>query len=140
MAIYRLHRKQWETAYSVVPIRIRTATTQSATKITSLNNTTSDTSTTTSKKRSQGYDDNDTDEDEGIKEKEKYPGGGRKGMSSGLSVIVKRGKHAAIAVGRGSKGVGGKGGGDGGGEKVKWWKELGSGGGGGSKGMFKLTK
>ncbi|KAF7326910.1 RNA exonuclease 4 [Mycena venus] len=46
-----------------------------------------------------------------------FPGGGRKGVSSGLSTVVRRGS---------AKSGGGSGGG-GGGDKTAWWKELGSG-------------
>ncbi|KAJ3984778.1 ribonuclease H-like domain-containing protein [Lentinula detonsa] len=51
-----------------------------------------------------------------------YPGGGRKGVSSGLSTIARRG-------GRGSER---------GGQKTQWWKELGSSGSSGSKGSLRL--
>ncbi|KAJ3799142.1 ribonuclease H-like domain-containing protein [Lentinula aff. detonsa] len=49
-----------------------------------------------------------------------YPGGGRKGVSSGLSTIVRRG------------------GSERGGQKTQWWKELGSSGSSGSKGSLRL--
>lgn len=55
-------------------------------------------------------------------------------MSSGLSVVVKRGKGVTVKGGKG-----GGGGGDTGAEKAKWWKELGSGS-AGSKGSFRVTK
>lgn len=135
MAIYRLHRKQWEQAYSVVPIRVRNAPSQPTA---SSESTTSDTpaSNSTSKKRSRqsGDDDSDVDSDTNTKKKEKFPGGGRKGVSSGLSVVVKRGKGVTVKGGKG-----GGGGGDTGAEKTQWWKKLGSGS-AGSKGAFRVTK
>ncbi|KAJ7493645.1 ribonuclease H-like domain-containing protein [Mycena latifolia] len=60
--------------------------------------------------------------------KEGFPGGGRKGVSSGLGTIVRR------AGGSGAGGVRSKSGG-GGGEKTQWWTELG-GASAGSKGRL----
>ncbi|KAJ3995117.1 ribonuclease H-like domain-containing protein [Lentinula boryana] len=51
-----------------------------------------------------------------------YPGGGRKGVSSGLSTIVRRGGSASERGGR----------------KTQWWKELGSSGSSESKGSLRL--
>jgi RNA exonuclease 4 len=70
----------------------------------------------TSKKRKRpsragGDDDADEDGEEGHGHSAKFPGDGKKGISSGLSTIVTRGGRS----------------GSGGGEKTKWWKELGGG-------------
>ena len=82
----------------------------------------------TSKKRKRpsragGDDDADEDGEEGHGHGHlaKFPGDGRKGISSGLSTIVTRGGRS----------------GSGGSEKTKWWKELG-GGSAKSKGSIKL--
>lgn len=87
MAVYRLHRKEWEKG--IRPLNEHM------------------------KKRKRSTD----EEDEVQPSKPILPGGGRKGVSSGLSTIVVRGG--------GSESVG---------EKAKWWKELG----GKSKGIMRL--
>ena len=61
------------------------------------------------------------DEGAGDAQPSKFPGGGRKGVSSGLSTVVIRGSRS----------------GSDGGEKSKWWQELG-GGSGKSKGSMRL--
>ncbi|KAF7984817.1 hypothetical protein HWV62_11840 [Athelia sp. TMB] len=95
MALYRLHRKEWDKGFSFS------------------HNSTS----TTSKKRKNP---DEPESLEGDSQSQKFPGGGRKGVSSGLGAIV---QHRD-----GSKG----------GEKKKWWTELGGGGGGGKKGSIRL--
>ena len=60
--------------------------------------------------------------------RESFPGGGRRGVSSGLSTVVKRigaGGKGATPVKSKPK------------TKEKWWTEL---GGGGSKGSIRLKK
>ena len=100
MAIYRIHRKEWEKG-------IRPSSEHIHPK---------------KRKRLSVEDDNVEDV-----EKSRGPGGGRKGVSSGLSTIVKRG-------GSSSRSNGGSGPG---GESKKWWKELG-GSSGGSKGSVRV--
>ncbi|KAG6888219.1 hypothetical protein C0995_009755 [Termitomyces sp. Mi166 len=84
MAVFRLHRKEWEKGNKLQ---------------------------TKKRKRAEGTADGDADE-EGNGEAEAetssstFPGGGRKGVSSGLTTIVRRGPGAS------------------GGEKKKWWKEV----------------
>ncbi|KAF8169123.1 ribonuclease H-like domain-containing protein [Mycena galopus ATCC 62051] len=101
MAVYRLHRKEWERgAPSLRPRAVSGRKTKSAEEV-------------------------DEDEDKkGTVAKtanaEVFPGGGRKGVSSGLGTVVRRGRGGGAVRG------GGRGGGSGGGE---WWKELGSAGG-----------
>jgi len=94
MAVYRLHRKEWEKGMR--PLSEHGST---------------------SKKRKRpsriaGDDDGDGDNEEGegrgSGRSDTFPGGGRKGVSSGLSIVTRGG---------GSR--------SGGGEKSKWWKELG---------------
>ncbi|KAJ6525584.1 ribonuclease H-like domain-containing protein [Mycena vulgaris] len=88
MAVYRLHRKEWEKGSA--PLRRPLAA---------------------GKKRSreEGEDESE-EEDEPVAGKTAagFPGGGRKGVSSGLSTVVRRGAGGAS-----------------GGEKAQWWKELG---------------
>ncbi|KAG6885086.1 hypothetical protein C0993_005968 [Termitomyces sp. T159_Od127] len=85
MAVFRIHRKEWEKGNKPLP-------------------------QTKKRKRTEGTAD-DGDEKEGKDETQAetslstFPGGGRKGVSSGLTTIVRRGSGAA------------------GGEKKKWWKE-----------------
>ncbi|KAJ7123575.1 ribonuclease H-like domain-containing protein [Mycena epipterygia] len=91
MAVYRLHRREWEKG-SAPLARV-------------------------GKKRKRDGEESEEDEDEpvaGKKSSGSFPGGGRKGVSSGLSTVVRRG-------------AGGHGG-DGAREKTEWWKELGGGG------------
>ncbi|KAK7057999.1 exonuclease domain-containing protein [Favolaschia claudopus] len=156
MAVYRLHRKEWEklapTVKSGVGVGVSGASSVSASKK-------GKQVALPLEKREEGSDeDEDADDDSDDaspattpksnpkpkpslgrkleKAKEKiFPGGGRKGVSSGLSTVVRRGKVSG-------GGGGGGGGGDAGRAAKKnmstsasgsWWKELGSGS-GGSKG------
>jgi RNA exonuclease 4 len=95
MAIYRLYRKEWEKGMR------------------SVNELGS-----TSKKRNRLDSPND---DGGEGQSGSFPGGGKRGVSSGLSTVITRGSGAV----------------SGGSEKRKWWKELG-GSSGKSKGSLKL--
>jgi RNA exonuclease 4 len=86
MAVFRLHKKQWDTGFKP-PLP-------------------------TSKKRKRDDADVDGTGDEealAVSSREEFPGGGRKGVSSGLSVIVKRGGSRSTNSGD---------------SKKKWWKEL----------------
>ncbi|KII95459.1 hypothetical protein PLICRDRAFT_48417 [Plicaturopsis crispa FD-325 SS-3] len=94
MAIYRLHRKEWEKGLSTLTPEHRTKR----------------------KRPAQSDDDEDTP----------IPGGGRKGVSSGLSTVIKR-KGSSVVTRKGTSTQG-----DGG--KSDWWKELG----GTSKGSMSL--
>ncbi|KAF7309539.1 Exonuclease domain-containing protein [Mycena indigotica] len=93
MAVFRLHRKQWEANSASWPPKNQ------------------------SSGNSKGDDEEEVEPVSRIKKKNKaekqFPGGGRKGISSGLSVITKK-------VGRREKGEHGSG--------SQWWKELGSNG------------
>ena len=100
MAVYRIHRKGWEKSIQSSPKHAHPK----------------------KRKRVSAEDDNVEDV-----EKSRGPGGGRKGVSSGLSTIVRRG-------GSSSRSNGGSGPGR---ESKKWWKELG-GGSGGSKGSVRV--
>ncbi|KAG5651583.1 hypothetical protein H0H81_008137 [Sphagnurus paluster] len=94
MAVYRLHRKEWEKGNK--PLK------------------------TKKRKRTDAQDEDNVDEANGKNaEKDKmsvFPGGGRKGVSSGMTTVIRRGSTS------------------GSGEKTKWWKELA----GSSKGSVRL--
>ncbi|TFK33561.1 ribonuclease H-like domain-containing protein [Crucibulum laeve] len=127
MAVYRLHRKEWDKAAPRLP------SIKSAPGIPS------------SKKRKTTDNDSDFDSDSDIsptvkasiptpsvssaKQKSKskstsFPGGGRKGVSSGLTTVLKHGAASSWNSAGGRKVSTGDG------EKSAWWKELPSGGGG----------
>jgi len=86
MAIYRLHRKEWE--HGDRPLGVKEVT---------------------PKKRRRGS----PDKSGGMPRNVKVPDGGRKGISSGLSTVVNRGRSSNE-------------------DKTKWWKEL-------DTGSFQLT-
>lgn len=91
MAVFRLHRKEWEKGLALPP-----APTDPKKRV--------------SAKRKR----KDTDDEDESPKAETFPGGGRKGVSSGLSVVV-----------RGSKGTKGSQAQ----KKGEWWKDLPQGGG-----------
>ena len=122
MAVYRLHRKDWEKGNRPIPLQGGSVATAG-----------------TKRKRD---DDAAENEEEGndeevvvnvkpssAKEKKKkkivnaqeYPGGGRKGVSSGLSTVVRRGPGKEK-------------------EKTQWWKQLPTVTTPGSKGSVRIGK
>ncbi|KAJ7201086.1 ribonuclease H-like domain-containing protein [Mycena pura] len=119
MAVFRLHRKEWEKGSAPLPA---------------------------SQKRAREHTEEEQEEQEeeedvhagagkkGAKTRARLPGGGRKGVSSGLSTIVRRSGRGASAPGNEEKSKGG--GKSGGGGGTQWWKELG--GAGRSKGSMRL--
>ncbi|KAJ7026742.1 ribonuclease H-like domain-containing protein [Mycena alexandri] len=124
MAVYRLHRKEWEKGTTSRPLP------QAKTK-------------GKGKAEASPSDDDDDEEAEGDadvpqakkkkSESEKpktFPGGGRKGVSSGLGTVVRR--QGTARGGRGGEDKRSVGAGGGGG--AEWWKELG----GGAKGSMRL--
>jgi RNA exonuclease 4 len=97
MAVYRLHKKDWEKdAKPVTQKRKR-------------------------KEKDEGDEEDYNDTKPGSSKQTEFPGGGRKGVSSGLSTVIKRhgpgGNNSASGT-----------------EKKKWWKELA----GGSKASMKV--
>lgn len=114
MAVYRLHRKEWEKGLR--PVAEYAAKTQSK----------SHKRKATEDDDGDGGEDGDAEDENRGGEREKrrdiYPGGGRKGVSSGLSTVVTGGK----GPGRGGEA-----------EKQKWWTQIG-GGSGGAKGSMRL--
>ncbi|KAI0079317.1 ribonuclease H-like protein [Panus rudis PR-1116 ss-1] len=115
MAIYRLHRKEWDKGHP--PVALLT----SAKK----------------RKRSASAAPDEGESDDSKKKKkqkavESFPGGGRKGISSGLSTVIKRRGSARqdASVDMGSSSGAKK-------SKTQWWKELGTGS-NGSKGSIRL--
>lgn len=73
MALYRLHKGPWEASLRKVMERYRAKTAISG-----------------KRKRVEAVDDEDEEEDRGKRKIKGFPGGGQKGISSGLSVVVKR--------------------------------------------------
>jgi RNA exonuclease 4 len=122
MAVYRLHRKDWEKGNRPIPLQGESAATAGT-------------------KRKRGDGDAAEKEEEGNdggevvkpsstkKEKKKkkkvnsqeYPGGGRKGVSSGLSTVVRHGPGKEK-------------------EKTQWWKQLPTVTMPGSKGSVRIGK
>lgn len=98
MAVFRLHRKEWEKGSRPV---IDHGSTSKKRKWATAN------------VANEGSDELEHDRSS------KFPGGGRKGVSSGLSTVVMRGGGSAA------------------GEKSKWWRELG-GGSAKSKGSMRI--
>ena len=128
MAVFRLHRKQWERAYSTMPIRVNNRKFAPHDKVKGKRRA----DTFVSPEGDTDGEDADTTTQSGrvkvaAKRKAVHSAGngGRKGISSGLSTIITKR----------SKG-GGRGGGGGGGDKSQWWKELG----GGAKGALSLSR
>lgn len=122
MAIYRVHRREWEKGQRPVPdaapatskrkdARVAVPATQDELE--------SDADTATTKCKAKKKSNADA----------QVPGGGRKGVSSGLSVVVthRDGNTKAPSRVAGTKPK----------AKAGWWKELG-GGAGGAKGSVRL--
>ena len=101
MAIFRLNRKEWEKDFKAVPNPSQP--------------------TNSSKKRKlpdfEGNEDftENSSEKKGKKRAENFPGGGRRGVSSGLSTVIKH--HHSGTSKSGSSGSKSSTGG-------KWWKTL----------------
>ena len=109
MAVYRLHRKEWEEGKKRLVKLGESGKKRKRHK----NNAT---------RGPEAHGDEDS-EGEGVKSE--FPGGGRKGVSSGLTTVVRRGANARTHAidGRGAQ------------KKTKWWKELAT----TSKGTLRLT-
>lgn len=147
MAVYRLHRKEWDKGVSL-PAGVTASSSSKKRK------------TPSSVVEVEDDDENDEDEDEGHNQggnrtgqrktqgsgegpihlkKKKYvptkdqvfPGGGRKGVSSGLSTVIKRrdgsalGRNDSAPPKRTEK-------------KTAWWRELGGGPSDGAKGAMSM--
>ncbi|KAG6831363.1 hypothetical protein H0H87_005374 [Tephrocybe sp. NHM501043] len=88
MAVYRIHRKEWEKGNKQLPQAKKRKRTEK----------------TDGEEREEAEDEDATN----VEGASQFPGGGRKGVSSGLTTIVRHGAGAAT----GEK------------EKKKWWKEV----------------
>ncbi|KAJ3891703.1 ribonuclease H-like domain-containing protein [Lentinula edodes] len=111
MAIYRLHRKEWDKG-SASTLRALTMIKMAKTK-----------------SRHNGDDEEEIDVEDSKIDKAKgrqeiFPGGGRRGVSSGLSTIVRKGGGGSTT--------------DSDRPKTQWWKELGNAGSSGLKGSLRL--
>lgn len=128
MALYRLHKTEWEQS-------IRPTTEAYKAKVNKAKGKEKDTGTTSGKRKRD--DESEYGEDigsetqaaqkggKGKKIREEFPGGGRKGVSSGLSVVIRRnGKRIdgprQRGVPRGSTGQSNGAGSSGG----SWWEEV----------------
>jgi RNA exonuclease 4 len=112
MAIYRVHRKEWE--YGQKPSSNKASKPLGASASPSA---TLPTTATTKNKRKNSL----------ISEPEAFPGGGRKGVSSGLSVVVKH-KHERAVDASGHNGWrDGHASKEARKTKAGWWKDLGGG-------------
>ncbi|KAI0318533.1 ribonuclease H-like domain-containing protein [Amylostereum chailletii] len=154
MAVFRLHRKQWERPYATVPVRVRLRGTSQDPSAASAVDSTPSTSTHKGKRKRNSVEDEDnanananSDDDDDddtpatprpppkpkTKPLTKVHASGavqKKGVSTGLSTVVSR-------RGKGDPKGGNKtDGGGGGGTATGWWKQL---GGGGSKGGVKMS-
>ncbi|TFK50900.1 hypothetical protein OE88DRAFT_1660039 [Heliocybe sulcata] len=119
MALYRIHRKGWDRGKRMPLPEVSAAVSKKSSK----------------KRKRVGDGDADVDDVDGAEDEEKteFPGGGRKGISSGLSVIVKRSggqKMRERGSDKPSSAAKRKSG--------QWWKELGDGRSKGSKGSVSL--
>ncbi|KAL1941387.1 hypothetical protein VTO73DRAFT_7204 [Trametes versicolor] len=149
MALFRLHRRQWEKDVRPLPAPRTSARSESPARA----------DPNVSKKRARsaldsddGSDGSDGDEDAPQapskakptakgkeKAKEGFPGGGRRGVSSGLSTVVKVARPAGAAKGAKVKVKAKTGAGAGGKPKDEWWKDLGGRGAGGAKGGMRVA-
>lgn len=104
MALYRLHKVEWEKQLRPVTEAFKAKT----------------------GKRKRSKNDEGEDEEGGSGRKEEFPGGGKKGISSGLGLIVKKnGVRLDNQKKKGAKsGANGTGGdADTGGSGLNWWEE-----------------
>ncbi|KAJ4471493.1 ribonuclease H-like domain-containing protein [Lentinula aciculospora] len=119
MAVYRLHRKEWDKGLGNV-------NTSKATMLVKALKSKSRPDDDGEEKEPEEQEFQDAQrKDDRRKSKglpEVFPGGGRKGVSSGLSTVVRNG---------GSRSDNGR-------QKTQWWKELGNSGSNGSKGFLRL--
>jgi RNA exonuclease 4 len=107
MAIYRLNRKQWERGYAVVPLRVKQKTKAKTEPMVPLQSKSIGAESVARRATKASL----------------QPGSQRKGVSSGLSTVVRHRMKAKGGVGS---------------TKVKWWSEL-AGSRGGSKGHIGVT-
>ena len=120
MAVYRLHRKDWEKGNRPIPLQGGLVATAGTKRKRDDN---------AAKKEEEGNDEGEVVKPSLAKEKKKkrklnsqeYPGGGRKGVSSGLSTVVRRGPGNEK-------------------EKTQWWKQLPTVTTPGSKGSVRIGK
>ncbi|KAK7691686.1 hypothetical protein QCA50_005086 [Cerrena zonata] len=125
MAIYRIHRKVWDKGHPPISSietgkkRKHNASTADDAEDESGNEDDVDPSSSSNKSTKLKSQSNSSKE-----RPQGFPGGGRKGVSSGLSTIVKRSGSSASSGANSSK-------------KSAWWKELGNGP-GSSKGSMRM--
>ncbi|KJA20623.1 hypothetical protein HYPSUDRAFT_42931 [Hypholoma sublateritium FD-334 SS-4] len=139
MAVYRLHKKEWEKgSRPLPPPSAKSAAVTAATKRKEMDKSDSDVSD------SEGDDSPEpvvapklNGKGKGKDAPTEYPGGGRKGVSSGLSTVVRRGVAGSRTA---VEGKGGSAGGATSSAKNEWWKQLPGGAPvGGSKGSIRIA-
>jgi RNA exonuclease 4 len=104
MAVFRLHRKEWDKGN-------RPSENEGRKK--------------RPKRKQSDHSEYRAGEENGTEDARKFRGGGKKGVSSGFSTVVKIGRSSGDNDGSG-RGAGGE---------SKWWKELGM-----SKGSMRVSK
>lgn len=123
MAVYRLHRKDWEKGNRPIPLQGGSVATAGTKRKRDDDDA--------AEQEKEGNDEGEVVKPSTAKEKKKkakvkvnsqeYPGGGRKGVSSGLSTVVRRGPGKEK-------------------EKTQWWKQLPAVTNPGSKGSVRIGK
>ncbi|KAI0365557.1 hypothetical protein BV20DRAFT_1003902 [Pilatotrama ljubarskyi] len=159
MALFRLHRKEWEKDFRPLPSRARPRSkspARAASAETSLSVTVETTTELTVPRKRARTSSMTSDAPEGSPSQgshpaskkaktkakasptapaETFPGGGRRGISSGLLTIVKRTGNKGAGPEKKSKGAPSRPK-----SKDQWWKDLGGGGGSsGAKGSLRLN-
>jgi RNA exonuclease 4 len=117
MALYRLHKAKWEQELrpATEAYRSKMGLTHPKDKGKSKD---SDEQPTSGKRKREDEDENEWEDTDGQgREKQRFPGGGRKGISSGLAVVVKRNGKRLEPRQRGVPRSSDPGG-------PKWWEEV----------------
>ena len=99
MAVYRLHRREWEKGNKLPREPKKKKKRDNSNDV-------------------RGSEAHPGDDNEGEDTKDTFPGGGRKGVSSGLSTIIRRGVNSRNREANSSGGISER--------AAKWWKELAS--------------
>ncbi|KAH9485822.1 RNA exonuclease 4 [Psilocybe cubensis] len=142
MAVYRLHKKEWEKGSRPQPVGVHAASKAASSKRKAPSQSGSD-----EEEGGDGGDDDSSDSEAHSRRKpspalvkpvlkgkntpKEYPGGGRKGVSSGLSTVIRRaGEKTKAGGGVIDKAT----------VKTEWWKQLPGGvSSGGSKGSVSIV-
>lgn len=118
MAIYRLHKRAWDASLPISHVKPPVTAARNGPDLAGDND--HDNTALPSKRKRPSND-------------ESFPGGGRRGVSSGLSTII-RGRTSGGSAERGKAAGKAQEGSRSHAPESKWWQTLGQGSGGGSKG------